>query len=253
MTPQQILIEISGYETRITGILSRFRDYKISDPDVDIFFQLVIEMRDLLIDALGPNFYSTNIMNLYNHGVRNVSGRPSFKCVQDILSVIRAAHTRIKRNPEILMNKPKALDEGRKVQRVFIGHGHSLVWRELQNFLEKRLNLSVEEFNRVSTAGIPTVTRLQEMLGTATFAFLVMTAEDETPDGKLRARMNVVHEAGLFQGKLGFEKAIVLLEDGCEDFSNIHGLGQIRFPKGKIEAHFEEIRQVLEREEIILQ
>ena len=89
------------------------------------------------------------------------------------------------------------------------------------------------------------------MLDTATFAFLVMTAEDETPDGKLRARLNVVHEAGLFQGKLGFKKAIILLEDGCDDFSNLHGLGQIRFPKVQISAKFEEIRQVLEREMVV--
>ena len=63
--------------------------------------------------------------------------------------------------------------------------------------------------------------------------------------------MNVVHEAGLFQGRLGFERAIVLLEEGCEEFSNIHSLGQLRFPKGKISATFEDVRAVLEREEII--
>ena len=63
--------------------------------------------------------------------------------------------------------------------------------------------------------------------------------------------MNVVHEAGLFQGRLGFTKAIVLLEEGCEEFSNIQGLGQIRFPKGNIAAAFEEIRRVLEREDLL--
>jgi len=89
------------------------------------------------------------------------------------------------------------------------------------------------------------------MLDSAAIAFLVMTAEDEQADGNTRPRMNVIHEAGLFQGRLGFTKAIVLLEDGCEEFSNIQGLGQIRFPKGNIKAAFEEIRQVLEREDII--
>jgi predicted nucleotide-binding protein len=66
-----------------------------------------------------------------------------------------------------------------------------------------------------------------------------MTAEDEQADGTVHARQNVVHEAGLFQGRLGFKKAIILLEGGCEEFSNIEGLGQIRFPKGKIDAAFE--------------
>jgi predicted nucleotide-binding protein len=131
---------------------------------------------------------------------------------------------------------------------IFIGHGRSPVWRELKDFLEKRLHLSVDEFNSVPVAGVPTVTRLEEMLSAAAFAFLVMTADDELPDGKLHARLNVVHEVGLFQGRLGFKKAIILLEEGCEEFSNIHGLGQIRFPKGNVSAKFEEIRAVLERE-----
>lgn len=78
-----------------------------------------------------------------------------------------------------------------------------------------------------------------------------MTAEDEQSDGKMNSRMNVVHEAGLFQGRLGFQRAIVLLEDGCEEFSNIQGLGQIHFPKGNIKAVFEDIRQVLEREALL--
>jgi predicted nucleotide-binding protein len=133
---------------------------------------------------------------------------------------------------------------------VFIGHGRSLVWRELKDFLEDRLGLSVDEFNRVPVAGIATATRLSEMLDAAAFAFLVLTAEDEQTGGKVRARENVVHEVGLFQGRLGFSRAIVLLEDGCEEFSNIHGLGQIRFPRGNIAAKFEDIRAVLERERI---
>ena len=89
------------------------------------------------------------------------------------------------------------------------------------------------------------------MLDKAAFAFLIMTAEDEQPDEKVRARMNVIHEVGLFQGRLGFERAIVLLEEGCEEFSNIQGLGQIRFPKNNIAAVFESVREVLEREQII--
>ena len=89
------------------------------------------------------------------------------------------------------------------------------------------------------------------MLEQSRFAFLLMTAEDENTDGKLQARMNVIHEVGLFQGRLGFERAIVILEEGCEEFSNIQGLGQIRFPKENISASFQEIREVLEREGLI--
>ncbi|BDD87014.1 TIR domain-containing protein [Desulfofustis limnaeus] len=134
---------------------------------------------------------------------------------------------------------------------VFIGHGRSQVWRDLKDFVQDRLRLPWDEFNRVPVAGVTNIARLSEMLDSAAIAFLVMTAEDEMADGALQARMNVVHEAGLFQGRLGFMRAIVLLEEGCEQFSNIDGLGQIRFPKGNIAASFEEIRRVLEREELI--
>jgi predicted nucleotide-binding protein len=135
--------------------------------------------------------------------------------------------------------------------RVFIGHGGSAAWRELKDFIQDRLHLEADEFNRKAVAGITNITRLSEMLDDAAIAFLVMTAEDELKDGRMHARMNVIHEAGLFQGRLGFTRAIVLLEDGCEEFSNIQGLGQIRFPPKKIKAAFDEVRQVLEREGLL--
>lgn len=134
---------------------------------------------------------------------------------------------------------------------VFIGHGRSLVWYQLKDFLKDKLNLPVEEFNSSSPAGKTVTERLSEMLDASAFAFLVMTGEDENLDGKIQARLNVVHEIGLFQGRLGFKRAIVLLEQDCEEFSNIHGLTQIRFPKSNINSKLEEIREVLIREKII--
>jgi predicted nucleotide-binding protein len=135
--------------------------------------------------------------------------------------------------------------------KVFIGHGGSPLWKDLKDFLWERLKLPYDEFNREPSAGKSTKDRLEEMLEESGFAFLVMTAEDEHADETIHARENVVHEIGLFQGRLGFSKAIVLLEEGCAEFSNIHGLSQIRFPKKNILASSEEIRRVLEREGIL--
>jgi predicted nucleotide-binding protein len=147
--------------------------------------------------------------------------------------------------------KGAADTQAKKGEKIFIGHGHSLVWHELKDFIVGRLKLPYDEFNAVPVAGFTNVERLKKMLDDAAFAFLVLTAEDERADRVMQARMNVVHEAGLFQGRLGFEKAIILLEEGCDEFSNIYGLNQIRFPAGSISAKFEEVRAVLEREEII--
>lgn len=136
-------------------------------------------------------------------------------------------------------------------KRVFIGHGRSPVWRDLKDLLRDRLGLSPVEFNTEPAAGMTTIERLQEMLSTAAFAFLVLTGEDQHADGAQHARENVIHEAGLFQGRLGFRRAIILLEEGCAEFSNIYGLTQIRFPKGDIRARSEAIREVLEREGLL--
>ena len=89
------------------------------------------------------------------------------------------------------------------------------------------------------------------MLDEATIAFLIMTGEDEQSDGmtaheKCRSRSRPVSRSPRL------ERAIVLLEEGCEEFSNITGLGQIRFPKGCIKSAFEEVRRVCEREELLL-
>lgn len=135
--------------------------------------------------------------------------------------------------------------------KVFIGHGRSNAWLELRDLLVDRLGLDVLEFNQVSPAGITTTDRLQDLLDQAEFAFLVLTAEDRLQDGTMAARDNVVHELGMFQGKLGVRRAIAVLEDGCTEFSNIQGLGQIRFEGGRLRERFEEIRKVLEREGLV--
>ena len=138
-----------------------------------------------------------------------------------------------------------------KGKKIFIGHGRSPLWRELKDFIHDRLKLIPDEFNLEPVAGKTAKERLLKMLDDACFAFLVLTAEDERSDKTKHARENVVHETGLFQGRLGFEKAIILLESSCEEFSNIFGLQQIPFPDGDISAKFEEIRKVLERESIL--
>ncbi|MDR2429622.1 MAG: nucleotide-binding protein [Puniceicoccales bacterium] len=82
---------------------------------------------------------------------------------------------------------------------VFIGHGRSNTWKEFRDFIRDRIHLPWDEFNRVPVAGIPTTTRLMEMLNQAAIAILILTAEDDQADGKMHPRMNVIHEAGLFR------------------------------------------------------
>lgn len=151
-------------------------------------------------------------------------------------------------NSQQTLNKDAMNNENK---RIFIGHGGSDIWKDLRDFIVDTLELEYEEFDRVSVAGEFIGNRLEEMLDKSCMAFLIMTGEDEQADGSLHARENVIHEIGFFQGRLGFKRAIILLEEGCQEFSNIHGLGQIRFPKGDMRAAFEGILKVLKRESIV--
>jgi predicted nucleotide-binding protein len=175
----------------------------------------------------------------------------AFALEQPFLTCAKLKKDMVKLGSHVENTENRKTIEGRIGTNVFIGHGRSPFWRELKDFVNDRLHLPWDEFNRVPVAGVTNIARLSQMLDQACIAFLVMTAEDEQADGNLHARMNVIHEVGLFQGRLGFDRAIVLLEEGCQEFSNIQGLGQIRFPKGNISAIFEDVRQVIEREGII--
>jgi hypothetical protein len=131
---------------------------------------------------------------------------------------------------------------------IFIGHGGSPQWRDLKDHLHEKHAYRVEAYEIGARAGHAIRDILNDMLSKSSFAILVMTGEDQTSDGGMRARQNVVHEAGLFQGRLGFTRAIVLLEKGAEEFSNIHGIDQIRFDKKRIKETFGDVVATIRRE-----
>ncbi len=131
---------------------------------------------------------------------------------------------------------------------VFIGHGRSLDWKELKDHLHEKHGVTIEAFETGARAGHTIRDILEEMASKSTFALLVLTSEDEQSSGEVRARQNVIHEAGLFQGRLGFSRAILLLEEGVEEFSNVQGIQYIKFSKNNIKETFGEVLATLRRE-----
>jgi hypothetical protein len=131
---------------------------------------------------------------------------------------------------------------------VFIGHGRSAAWRDLKDHLQDQHGFRVVAYEIGARAGHTIRDILEEMLGQASIAFLVMTGEDVQEDGAVRSRQNVVHEVGLFQGRLGFPRGVVLLEEGAEEFSNLHGIQQIRFSKNSIRETFGDVLATIRRE-----
>lgn len=176
--------------------------------------------------------------------------------VQEINQLVTAIAKMTEEEFQSLIPKPtrQAVEEpaletqGTPTPCVFIGHGRSKLWARMKVFLQDDLNLATVTYESEPRTGESIAPILEKILDQVTFAVLVLTAEDETADGAHRARQNVVHEAGLFQGRLGFKKAILLVQDGVEEFSNVAGLQHISFSGDRIEQAFYEVRRVLKRE-----
>ena len=186
----------------------------------------------------GPNYGLTLNWSLLTRGTTVWVHAPSRVEIETISNIFE------EKFPESQLPAEEEHDE----PVVFVGHGGSGLWRDLKDHLQDKHGYDVQAYEIGSRAGHTIRDILEEMLKESSFALLVLTGEDETTDGKLLARQNVVHETGLFQGRLGFSRAIVLLEIGTEEFSNIAGIQQLRFSKGNIKETFGDVLAVLKRE-----
>jgi predicted nucleotide-binding protein len=119
--------------------------------------------------------------------------------------------------------------------RIFLGHGGDSAWQTTERWLSQ-MGFEVRAYETLPHSGRTIERVLEDALDWANFALLVMTSEDQMADETAQARQNVVHELGLFQGRLGWEHAIVMLEADANEFSNIAGTNQLRFPVGDISA-----------------
>lgn len=120
--------------------------------------------------------------------------------------------------------------------RVFIGHGGDQQWRDLKDALRDRHHFDVDAFEAMTRTSQVISEIVQGMATGSTAAVLVFTKADKMADGTWRARQNVVHEAGYFQGRLGWERTILVVEEGVVLPSNFDGTQHIRFPSGVISA-----------------
>jgi predicted nucleotide-binding protein len=177
---------------------------------------------------------------------------PTRKEIEAIFSVLDDSASKFYSPPK--KKKIKPIDNKEEIEVeveqpvIFIGHGQSSQWKDLKDHLHEKHGHKIIAYETGARAGHTIRDILESMLDESSFALLVLTGEDETKDGAVRARQNVIHEAGLFQGSLGFERAIVLLEEGTEEFSNLAGIQQIRYSKGKIIETYGEVLATLRRE-----
>jgi len=57
--------------------------------------------------------------------------------------------------------------------KIFIGHGRSTAWKDLKDFVQDRLRLPWDEFNRVPVVGFTNIARLEAAKMEMVFSFMI--------------------------------------------------------------------------------
>jgi predicted nucleotide-binding protein len=126
---------------------------------------------------------------------------------------------------------------------VFISHGHNEVLKlKLKDFVTSKLKRKVLILSEYPDRGMTIIEKLEAASNTCDCAIILMSSDDLQLNGGQRARQNVIHELGFFQGKYGRSKTILLVENGIEICSNISGIVRTEFDRDHFEACFERLR-----------
>ncbi len=131
--------------------------------------------------------------------------------------------------------------------KVFITHGHNEIAKlKIKDFLVTRLNHEpVILGEQPGRQGLTIIEALEKFSEGCEFAAILLTGDDVTRDGGLRARQNVVHEVGFFQGLLGRSKVVLIVEKGVEIPSNLSGLFYLEYQRDVKEV-FDDLRVILD-------
>jgi predicted nucleotide-binding protein len=132
-----------------------------------------------------------------------------------------------------------------KPRRVFITHGNTEEWRKVQPFIEKDVRIETIELAQQYNGGQTIIEKLIANADRCDSAVIVWTGDDVDDAGVRRARENVMHEIGFFQGRYGRGRVILLHEEGVNVPSNLYGLVYSPFPKGTVEASFHLLQREL--------
>jgi predicted nucleotide-binding protein len=131
-------------------------------------------------------------------------------------------------------------------RQVFVTHGQGSDWREVTHFIEKECSPGLPTLELASRPhmGRTLIEKLDTESAHCSYAVIVMTGDDILGD-EVRARENVMHEIGFFQGRYGRPRVCLLHEDGVGIPSNLLGVGYSPFPKGQISKAFIELMREL--------
>ncbi|AIO47072.1 putative nucleotide-binding containing TIR-like domain protein [Burkholderia cepacia] len=199
--------------------------------------ELVDQLRSLLPDLYGDFQHMdfephAEIAGTPADGVRHWYARSQLEQLKRDLDQV----FEIRANSELSQPTDQAKSGDKKL--VFISHGRSNDWREVQAYIEKDVGISTIELAQEANAGLTIIEKLEKNAAECDSAVIVMTGDDIDSDGLARARENVMHEIGYFQAKYGRARVCLLHEEGVNIPTNLSGVVYVPFPKGNVSASF---------------
>lgn len=133
-------------------------------------------------------------------------------------------------------------------KKVFIIHGHDeLNTHRLTLLLQNQFHVDPLVIISKPGMGRPLIEKYEDCASLCSFAFAIVTPDDEiksTEGNYSQARPNVIFELGWFVGRLGKHRAVILLKEGTQIHSDIHGVSRIQF-RDNIEEKVLEIQREL--------
>jgi sugar/nucleoside kinase (ribokinase family) len=142
-------------------------------------------------------------------------------------------------------------DSDRPAARVFLVHESKRDWQAVRRFIVDQCKLEVFELSLAGVDENALAEIMAEQLPRCSFGVCVLST-DVSPGGAAgNADQDLVHQAGILQGRYGFKRVAILAEQSCMTFSNIAGLIHLDFPSGKIENTFFELERMFQREGLI--
>lgn len=195
-----------------------------------------IDTRDLILkntyvdSALFIKWYEKVKIFLIQHKLEEAIVKPN--TFMKNYDIVRAQVAKLKGILELnVFDSNQIINNSLKDFNVFIGHGHHLLWARIALFLLEEHNIKSVYYESECRTGfsIDNVIEKFKQNEKIKFAILTLMKEDETADGQVRARQNVIHELGIFRDKLASNKIAIIVEKGLEKPSNIGGIEYIEY------------------------
>jgi predicted nucleotide-binding protein len=154
------------------------------------------------------------------------------KSMQLLQAAIALLQERIAEAGDAPAAQPPGISVPSRSKRIFIVHGHDNEPKEAVARFLSSLGYEPVILHEQANKGRTIIQKFREEASDVGFAIVLMSADDQMADGKLRARQNVILELGFFLGKLGPDRVAAIVKGQVERPSDFDGVVYISFNEG---------------------